>query len=65
MLQKKDILLKMSFFIDFLDTSYYNNIELNSVSVKTKFYADSLRWNQKSEQLVTGKSDVVKITFSL
>lgn len=39
----------------------YDNIELNSISEKTKFYADVLRWNEKTEQLTSGKSDLVKI----
>lgn len=39
----------------------YDDIELNSVSEKTKFYADSLQWNENTEQLVSGEKDVVEI----
>lgn len=39
----------------------YDNIELNNHSDNIKFYADALKWNGKTEQLTSGKSDTVKI----
>jgi len=39
----------------------YDNIELNSVSEQTKFFADVIKWNEKTEQLTSGKSDMVRI----
>lgn len=39
----------------------YDNITLNSITEKTKFYADEIKWNEKTEQLTSGKSDSVKI----
>ncbi len=39
----------------------YDDIELNSISENTKFYADALRWNSKNQQLISGKTSTVKI----
>lgn len=39
----------------------YDDIKLFSHEQKTNFYADSLRWNSKSEQMIGGKNDMVRI----
>lgn len=39
----------------------YENINVYNYSDNTKFSADALKWNGKSEQLTSGKSDSVKI----
>ena len=39
----------------------YDDIELNNLEEKTRFYADVLRWNEKSEQLTSGRGNMVKI----
>lgn len=39
----------------------YDGIELFSQSEKVNFYADVLKWNAKSEQLTSGRGDMVKI----
>lgn len=39
----------------------YDDIKLFSYTQNTKFFADSLRWNSKNEQLIGGKNDMVKI----
>ena len=46
------------------DTEVYtlfDNIEVFSSKENSKFYADSLKWNAKSEQLTSDKSDTIKI----
>lgn len=46
------------------DTELYtlfDNIEVFSNEDNTKFYADSLKWNAKSEQLTSDKTDTIKI----
>lgn len=50
----------------FADTSkevyeLFNGIKLFNHSDKTNFYADSLRWNKKSEQLTSGVNSTVRI----
>lgn len=39
----------------------FDKITLNSITEKTKFYSDVLKWNEKTEQLTSGKSNSVKI----
>jgi len=39
----------------------YDDINLFSYSQNTNFYADSLRWDSKSEQMIGGKNDMVRI----
>lgn len=39
----------------------YGNITLYAKDQNTYFYADILRWNEKNEQLTSGRSDFVKI----
>ncbi len=39
----------------------YDEIELNNLEEKTRFYADILRWNEKTEQLTSGRGSMVKI----
>lgn len=39
----------------------YENINVYNHSDNTKFSSDALKWNGKSEQLTSGKSDSVKI----
>lgn len=39
----------------------YENINVHNYSDDTKFSADALKWNGKSEQLTSGKSDSVKV----
>ncbi len=39
----------------------YDNIELNNYDEKVRFYADILRWNEKTEQLTSGRGSMVKI----
>ncbi len=46
------------------DTEVYtlfDDIEVFSSEDNTKFYADSLKWNAKSEQLTSDKTDTIKI----
>ena len=39
----------------------YDNISLYNVEEKMRFYANVLKWNEKTEQLTSGRGDVVKI----
>ncbi|MCQ2592322.1 MAG: LPS export ABC transporter periplasmic protein LptC [Treponema sp.] len=39
----------------------YDGIRLFSKQNKTNFYADALRWNAKTEQLISGRTDSVKL----
>ena len=39
----------------------YDEISLYNVEEKMRFYANVLRWNEKTEQLTSGRGDVVKI----
>ncbi len=39
----------------------FGNIELKNYDDNTSFFAQSLRWNEKSEQLTSGKSETVRI----
>lgn len=39
----------------------YDDIELDSISQKTKFHANALKWNSTNQQLISGKSSSVKI----
>ena len=39
----------------------YDNIELENISEKTKFYANTLKWNERTEQLTGGRADIVKV----
>ena len=39
----------------------YDNVQLYNVEEKMRFYANVLRWNEKTEQLTSGRSDMVKI----
>lgn len=39
----------------------YENIELNNIEDNTRFYADVLRWNEKTDQLTSGRGSMVKI----
>ncbi|MCR5188261.1 MAG: LPS export ABC transporter periplasmic protein LptC [Treponema sp.] len=39
----------------------YDNIELFNYSEKIKFFANVLKWNSKTEQLTSGKGDMVRI----
>lgn len=46
------------------DTEIYtlfDNIQVSSKEDNVKFYSDSLKWNAKTEQLTSGKSNTVKI----
>ena len=49
--------------IGFLSTIAKNtgNIQVSSKEDNVKFYSDSLKWNAKTEQLTSGKSNTVKI----
>ena len=39
----------------------YDDINLYNATEKMRFYANALRWNGRSEQLTSGRSDMVKI----
>ncbi len=39
----------------------YDNVQLYNVEEEMRFYANILRWNEKTEQLTSGRSDMVKI----
>ena len=39
----------------------YDNIELDNHEENMKFYADVLRWNEKTEQLTSGRGNMVKV----
>ena len=39
----------------------YDDISLYNVEEKMRFYANVLKWNEKTEQLTSGRGDVVKI----
>ena len=39
----------------------YDNITVNNIEEKMKFYANSLSWNSATEQLVGGRGDMVKV----
>ena len=39
----------------------YDDINLYNAAEKMRFYANALRWNGRSEQLTSGRSDMVKI----
>lgn len=39
----------------------YDNIEIISIAEEMKVIADALKWNGRSEQLTSGRGDVVKI----
>jgi len=39
----------------------FDDITLINYSDKTKFFADSLRWNKKNEQLVSGTESTVRV----
>lgn len=39
----------------------YDNIELINNSEKIKFFANVLKWNSKTEQLIGGKGDMVQV----
>jgi hypothetical protein len=41
--------------------SLYGDIKLFSKEQNVNFFADELKWNGKTEQLVGGKSDTVRI----
>ena len=46
------------------DTEIYtlfDDIQVSSKEDNVKFYSDSLKWNAKTEQLTSGKSDTVRI----
>lgn len=50
----------------FMDTKkeiyeLYDNIELFNNEEKIKFYANVLKWNSKTEQLISGKGDMVRV----
>jgi len=39
----------------------YDDINLYNISDKMRFYANALRWNGRTEQLTSGRGDMVKI----
>ena len=39
----------------------YDGIELYNAPEKMRFYADALKWNGRSEQLTSGRGDMVRI----
>lgn len=39
----------------------YDNIHLNNLQEKTKFYANVLKWNGKNEQLISSRGDMVRV----
>lgn len=39
----------------------YDEIQIKDVSENTEFYADAIKWNGKTEQLISRKTDKVKI----
>ena len=46
---------------DLDEYTLYDNIEIENINENIKISADSLRWNGKSEQLTSGRNDMVKI----
>ncbi|MBP3561379.1 MAG: LPS export ABC transporter periplasmic protein LptC [Treponema sp.] len=46
---------------DLDEYTLYDNIEIENINENLKISADSLRWNGKSEQLTSGRNDMVKI----
>ena len=39
----------------------YDDINLYNVDEKMRFYANSLKWNERTEQLMSGRGDMVKV----